>query len=348
MVMATYYLKYQSLCLVFLFIFVSSLYAQKPTTTNVKVSYLQLPLKPLESQIKTYKSELKMESMSEETDIEQLLRQYLKITGYDVNQDNPDILIKAEFGEFRIDKKLISDKVLNVNAGKNMTGYYFETTINYPVTLEIKNNNGTILFNKVIVHDDKTINDNFGKWTYSKGELERSWSSQKEEIMIEVKDMLDKKALREIKNTLDSNFGTIKVTRKIKIFGAKGKKIDYSDLDNALSHVDNAFEMISSGSQQQEIDIELEKAKHIWQTAISEVSSDKKARINNSIACMLYYNMAIADWWMKNFESAYTNMETATSLSNVADNLSGGDIKLIKEVWSGIKDYEARLIANNE
>ncbi|HSH50527.1 MAG TPA: hypothetical protein VK982_02280, partial [Bacteroidales bacterium] len=105
------------LFLTLLILFNLNTYAQKTIMNKIKVSYLQLPLQPLNRNIKTYKSVLNMDVGFENTNIDKLNNKYLKLHGYEKVNEGEDLLVKAEFGNFDFNKKLISDDVYNVNKG---------------------------------------------------------------------------------------------------------------------------------------------------------------------------------------------------------------------------------------
>lgn len=317
--------------------------AQKSTMNKIKVSYLQLPLHPLNENIKTYKTVLNLDLSLENTDIEKLNNQYLKLYGYEKVIEGEDLLIRADFGDFNVDKELITDDVYNVNKGENVTGYYYELTFSYPVQLILETSNGEIIYETEINQDEKLMHDDFGKWTYSISELDSKFNTEKDNLVKEVKNKCDKQALNEIRDILRSNFSYYHLTRKIKIALAKGKKYDYSDLESAISHIEKAFEMISSESQQGKINKELNEAIKIWETALLESSDNKNARINEEISTMLYYNIGIANWWMLDFTKARDNLNKALNKNLAKSKPSSSNEKDINEILESMNDYEQRL-----
>ncbi len=318
-------------------------FAQKTDMNNVKISYTQLPLQPLDESIKTYKSVLSMDVTLENTDLNKLKNQYLKLQGYSKSEDQSDILIAVNFEDFQINKELITKDVFNVNQGKNVTGYYYKINCIYPVSLKLTSNDGATIFEQPIEHDEKLLNIDFEKWTYSTSELDSKFNAQQDELFKDLKNKCDKKALTEIKNTLASNFSYLEVTKKIKIASGKGKKMDYSDLESAILNMEKAFEMISSQSAPDDINTELNNAIAVWENALKESSSDKKARINEQITTMLYYNMGIAYWWMLDFTKAFENIEKASKYNSESNKPSSSNKKLIKKVSEEIADYKRRL-----
>ncbi|MBU8893525.1 MAG: hypothetical protein KOO66_12160 [Bacteroidales bacterium] len=318
-------------------------FAQKTDMKNIKVSYEQLPLQPLDLSVKTYNSELSMNVTLENTDLNKLSNQYLKLQGYNKVETQEDVLIKANFGEFQINKELITKDVFNVNEGKNVTGYYYEITCEYPVRFSLIDNDGNTIFEQIIQHDEKLMNDDFEKWTYSIAELDTKFNAEKEELFTDIKNKCDKKALLAIKNILANNFSYLPVTKKIKIASGKGKKMDYSDLESAIALMEKAFEMISSESATADVNIELNKAISIWEEVFKESSNDKKARINEVITTMLYYNIGISYWWMSDFAKAREYTDNALKYNLTCSKPSSSNEKLINEAIEDMSDHEKRL-----
>jgi hypothetical protein len=318
-------------------------FAQKASINKIKVSYLQLPLQPLNEHIKTYKPVLEMNVTLENTDIDKLNNKYLKLHGYEKVNEGEDLLVKAEFGNFDLNKKLISDDVYNVNKGANVTGYYYELSCTYPVRLILETNDGETIYEKEIIHNEKIMHDDFGKWTYSVTELDTKFDTERKNLIDDIKNKCDQKALNEIQDIMQSRFSYYNVSAKIKLASGKGRKLDYSDLESAVLHMEKAFEMISSEASQESINAELSNALEIWKSALKESSSNNKARINEDITTMLYYNMGIAYWWMLDFTKALESLNKALEENATKSKPSSSDEKLINEVIETIKDYQNRL-----
>lgn len=327
----------------FFLFFGVNVFAQKTNMKNLKVSYTQLPLQPLDKNIKTYNSVLNMAVTMENTDLEKLKNQYLKLHGYEKTENDADVTINADFGEFKINKELITKEVYNVNQAENVTGYYYEISIEYPVEISLTGKNGNIIFEQAIEHDKNLLKDGFGKWTYSTSELDAKFNAEKDKLFTDLKNKCDKKALLEIKEILSSNFSYLDVTKKIKIASGKGRKLDYSDLESAVSIMEKAFDMISSKTASENVNSELNKAIIIWENALKESSSNNKARINEEITTMLYYNIGIAYWWMQDFVEARSYMDKALKCNSACSKPSSSDEKKINETINDINDYETRL-----
>ncbi len=148
------------------FIFLPLLgFAQKVAFDNAKVKYTQLPLYPLPEEIKTYEVRLVIELPDETEKPDQLNNQYLKIQGYKKIKDGGDLIIDLVFGKFRLlGKELKTDEVYNINAGENMTGYFYKIHYEYPVTLTVITGNGKEMLRQDVKPDKDPLN--FGIWDF--------------------------------------------------------------------------------------------------------------------------------------------------------------------------------------
>jgi hypothetical protein len=294
-------------------------FAQKVTFDNAKVKYTQLPLYPLPEEIKTYETRLMIELPDEMGKPDQLNNQYLKIQGYKKIKDGGDLIIDLVFGKFRLlGKELITDEVYNINAGENMTGYYYKIHCEYPVTL-------TVI-------------------TGSTGGLNNKFNEEKEKLLLEKQEKYMKSVLNQVKNRLNSNYGYPEKSKKIKIASGKGKKFNYQDLETAFLHTEKAFEGLTNQNNTDLIHQEFNAAIEIWKKAILESDGGKKSRISPEIKMMLWYNCAVANLWVNIFEKARKDLAEATNL--VTDKTRSGHQDLLKELKENIEDKEKRYLAN--
>lgn len=320
-------------------------FAQKVTFDNAKVKYTQLPLYPLPEEIKTYETRLMIELPDEMGKPDQLNNQYLKIQGYKKIKDGGDLIIDLVFGKFRLlGKELITDEVYNINAGENMTGYYYKIHCEYPVTLTVITGNGKEMLKQEVKPDKDLLNFDFGKWEYSTGGLNNKFNEEKEKLLLEKQEKYMKSVLNQVKNRLNSNYGYPEKSKKIKIASGKGKKFNYQDLETAFLHTEKAFEGLTNQNNTDLIHKEFNAAIEIWKKAILESDGGKKSRISPEIKMMLRYNCAVANLWMNIFEKAREDLAEATNL--VTDKTRSGHQDLLKELKENIEDKEKRYLAN--
>lgn len=320
-------------------------FTQKVTFDNAKVKYTQLPLYPLPEEIKTYETRLVIELPDETDKPDQLNNQYLKIQGYKKIKEGGDLIIDLVFGKFTLlGKELKQDEVYNINAGENMTGYFYKIHCEYPVTLTVITGNGKEMLRQDVKPDKDPLNFDFGKWEYSVEDLNNKFNEEQEKLFLEKQKKYIKSALNQAKNTLNSFYGYPDKSEKIKIASGKGKKFNYEDLETAFGHAEKAFEGLTNHNETDIIHKEFNAAIEIWKKAIAESDGGKKSRISPAIKMMLFYNCAIANLWMNNFEKAKEDLAEATKM--VVDKTSSSHKKVLEELKETIEDKEKRYLAN--
>ncbi len=147
-------------------------------------------------------------------------------------------------------------------------------------------------------------------------------------------------ALMEAKNYLFNYLGKPFVYRDFDFISGKGRKLDYSDLDTAVSRMRSAFEQMAKdrGDISTAEPLILESI-GIWERALGESNpADKKARINEDITASLQSNIALAYAWLRDFNKS---REWGAKAVKVKDGQ-----KLIQNVQGWIDDHEKRLAAN--
>ncbi|MBE9511932.1 MAG: hypothetical protein IMY71_13770 [Bacteroidetes bacterium] len=320
-------------------------FAQKVTFDNVKVKYTQLPLYPLFEEIKTYETHLKIEIPDEMGKPDQLDNQYLKIQGYKKIKEGGDLIIDLVFGKFGLlGKELITDEVYNINAGENMTGYFYKIHCAYPVTLTVITGDSKEILRQEVKPDKDILNFDFGKWEYSVENLNKKFNEEKEKLLLEKQEKHIKSVLNQAKNILNSNYGYPEKSEKIKIALCKGKKFNYQDIETAFVHTEKAFKGLTNQNNTDLIHHEFNTAIEIWKKAIIESEGGKKSRISPEIKMMLLYNCAVANLWMNNFEKARKDLAEATNL--VIDKTRSSHQYLLKELKENLEDKEKRYLAN--
>jgi len=329
-----------------IFIFLPLLgFAQKVTFDNAKVKYTQLPLYPLSEEIKTYETRLVIELPDETDKPDQLNNQYLKIQGYKKIKEGGDLIIDLVFGRFTLlDKELKQDEVYNINAGENMTGYLYKIHCEYPVTLTVITGNGKEMLRQDVKPDKDPLNFDFGKWKYSVEDLNNKFNEEQGKLFLDKQKKYIKSALNQAKNTLNSFYGYPEKSEKIKIASGKGKKFNYENLETAFGHTEKAFESLTNQNNTDLLHQEFNAAIEIWKKAIAESDGGKKSRISPEIKMMLFYNCAVANLWMNNFEKAREDLAEATKM--VVNKTSSSFKKLLEDLKETIEDKEKRYLAN--
>ena len=139
---------------------------------------------------------------------------------------------------------------------------------------------------------------------------------------------------------LNDQFGYSWIKKRSKIYTAKGKKFDYSELDRAITDFENGLRDLKIN--QDIANEKFNKAIEIWNKDLEEMDTkDKKARINNKVGAALYINLGLAYTLMNDFENADKALSTVQSNKD----FKGGDIKEADAVRKFMS--EQRIRASN-
>jgi len=321
--------------------------SQRASFRNIKVNYIHLPLYPLDPQYKTYQPILNLVLPDDTKEIDQLTNQYLKIPGYQKTDNNPDLQIQVTFGEFKVAEKMLhTDDVYNVNAGKNLTGYLYNVKCEYSVKLLVTTLAGDELCNMEILPEEKILHFEFGKWEYSKENLDAKYQNEAPQILLEKQYKCISQVLSQVRKVLNSYYGNAVSSERIKIASGKGRKYDYSDLDNAAEIFQGAMGgTVDLLVENEERNSGLQKAREIWMTRIQkDEPTREKEGTSQEVFQMLWYNCAISYFWQNEFDKAREALSFA--LEMIHDKTSKSNIKILNELEELIPDMEKRYYSN--
>ena len=153
--------------------------------------------------------------------------------------------------------------------------------------------------------------------------------------------MLEDKAvtdnLKEINDFINDNYGFRSVERKTEIFTVKEKKHTYQDYKLAYISASEGYSKLVSES---EVGFKkLNEAIAMWETALEESDVDnKKARINEKVTLVTYYNLADAYIHTNQFDKANNVMNQLMLLSDKRSEVATMDaykahLADLKERW---------------
>ncbi|HHP7242928.1 MAG TPA: hypothetical protein ACFCUD_14730 [Cyclobacteriaceae bacterium] len=302
--------------------------AQKYTKEKLDVTYTQLPLKPLDQKYKTFKASIdpgnidfkyihlnkplayiETGSGSNYGSVEKCEKDFLYLPGYDVNEDDPDLLVTMNFNAINVLNKESFTEVRRFFENKepvDRTCYNYKVTYIYGAAFTFSDKDGNTIYEKIYFdpNEEQTIiignpNIGVGDHSFSPAALENEYQTQ---FLNGYQNDITRDCLMNSRNVLLSDYAYPRYTRRFIIASGKGRKHDYSDLDQAVVLMQEAFTMITSG---EEADSKLNAAIEIWDSALSEAQpNEKRARINEKITPMLKINKAIALLWKNDFEEA--------------------------------------------
>lgn len=131
--------------------------------------------------------------------------------------------------------------------------------------------------------------------------------------------------LSKVIDELEQRIYFIDYKPEITVYAAKGKKHDYSELENTQAEAIASYEAGSFA--------DLAGNVAVWSKWASEVNfTDKKAKVNKSIAAGLHYNMAQAQLYMNEFDSSAESITKVRGLIDAESGLNGKINTLQKEI----------------
>ncbi len=320
-----------------------NLTAQKARVRSVGFRYYHLPRNPLNGSVTTYatiinntSTKVKIDAARENT--------YLVLQGFEKTTPSKAGVI-IEFSIFGVQSKVdikskeITEKIDDKEVKK--TKYYYYISSKTAAEFKLKYVSGQVI---------KSANFNGGSYLYEKksGLYDSKVAAAKDFNKNKV--ALEKNAdnaglelvLEWIKKYLDDNHGYYYTTEYVSISTGKGKKHDYTDLDEALALYKEAaaeygVQEVSAGF----ID-KSNKCIEVWKSAISEFdASNKKARISRKNIDELYANIAFAYLYMNEFEKARQTVKQALTVGK-ADGMEKSYIRQIDEREKRYKANEKR------
>ncbi len=323
-------------------VFTINITAQKAKTRSVGFRYYHLPYAPLHGAVNTYatiihntSTKVKLDGYKENN--------YLVLQGFDkTDPSKAGVVIefsiygvqsKADIKTKEITKK-VDDKEVKI------TKYYYYISSKTSAEFKLKYISGQTI---------KSANFNGGSYLYenesdlydTNAEALTAFNKNKKALVKNADDSGLELVLEWVKSYLDNNHGYYYTTAYASISTGKGKKHDYSDLDEANElYKTAAVEYGTQGISQGFID-KSNKCIDVWKSAISEFdANNKKARISKKNIDKLYANIAYAYLYMNEFEKARQTVRKALTVGKS----EGTEKSYIKK----INDREYRYKANEK
>ena len=319
-----------------------TLLAQKLDTKAITVKYKQLPLQPLDKEIKSYSTAIRSGYILFD-DKERLERDYLKVLeGYshDVSGEG-DVMIMVTFKGIDI---INYEEKHDTKDDKSTFNYRYNVTYTFPAKLEVYRKNGERILDYEMSAMSYERKANFGKNNEfaTEAELLDGFKSQKGDFFHNLENQLAKEMLNQAKNELVTNFAFPQRSQKIRIGYGKGKRIDYSDLEKARDLAYRGYSLMNQGRDGL---AEFQEAIDIWESALTEANlSDKKARINQKIARWMHYNCAMAYAMLDDYENSMKHVletEIVKHQGVFAASFNSAELKTFVEDRQ--RRYEANL-----
>ena len=271
--------------------------AQGLNEKNIYVTYYAYPSHPLAAQ--SYSVNLQG-SLASDGFFKLLVNREVKLNGL-TNVDAPgkgDVVLTIETPDIKID---------SVGA---ITGsgdeHYFLVKYTFPV--------------KVSVTDDKGIT--FSEQFYPHPILAKSeYSSDPNTLQLlyrygnSLRDFCLRNTILMLSKELNAKFGSLKINASFFLFSAKGKKLNYDELNEALKTAKNVFKDDVKKTLDPALLSQLNAAAQVWKNEVANADTiNTTARINAEVYYGLHYNLAFASLWALNFGEAKDHLAVAKRL----------------------------------
>lgn len=289
-------------------------WGQKPDTKTVWVNYTQPPVEPLSPNVKTYYSEVLNESDKFEFSISKE-RSRIILTGYEKvdSREKADLIISFKInstnteGEVRkkeYEKKLEDKTTVKVTGGN----YSIDSYLSYSISFKDVTNN-------IIL---KSEDGNVAKKTFTSGLFESysaAVSSYKESKNKAGHDLLRgvyEEELTTFISNLNDKFGFPTKKAGIPIARGKGKKLDYSDLEEAFNKFTSVSEQFNGNGMSTEMTSAIDACILTWKSAIEEYQpNNKNARIGDKNVGHINFNLAGAFFILEEWDKAIEYLDIA-------------------------------------
>lgn len=239
---------------------------------------------------------------------EKAAAEYLGMRGYEWDEEDPDITFRMDFAE--IDLKG-GDEFVDREGNKNLKARY-----TFGAVFKAIDRDGNVLFEKVF-SDSMEIQERTIGFGYKPQTLQEFYGDYQQELTV--------KYLEEAEGIIHSNYDyTLYFVEHIISTDRSTRKLNYDDLDSAVTHMQQAFALITEEERKsykelykdpaslEAIRAELDAAIAIWEKALEEADfQDRRARIHSNLAPMLYCNLATAHIYRKDWDKAAAEIEKA-------------------------------------
>ncbi|MGK7390944.1 MAG: hypothetical protein ACNS60_11365 [Candidatus Cyclobacteriaceae bacterium M2_1C_046] len=288
---------------------------QKANTKNVYVKYIQPPLKPLPPNVKTYIF-LQQNNVSN-FNITEHNQKRLSLPGYEkVNSSvEADLMIRIKIHSIKFDGQVAKQtyrKKINDSTYVDKIGGVYTVKAGMRTSSYIKD-----LRNDKVIHPDKpkTIDKTFTSTTYSTyNEAVAAYNKQKDAQAMKVANEILNDVRVAFQNSIINNHGYASKSTIVDIARGKGRKHDYSDLEQAYEEFDGAVELINETGLTEELEKIIYECIDVWRAAIKQYEPDnKKARIGDKNIGSLYYNIAAAKFVLQKYYLVYPLLDTVAS-----------------------------------
>jgi hypothetical protein len=325
------------LVIVTLGIFNSFIFGQQLKDKSVSITCDVFPKLLMPENIKTYAIRILGEPINKEMQ-ERYINKFFIINGLTRvdRKENPDIIVNFKVGDCIVKNKRLDQKSEdNSNGGAPVKSFRYVYSFTWPLEIQyVLTKQKETLYNKIVfkeeMHEEATDpypDSNTLNTVVMKSNGENTCISE------------TAKKLAEEFNNITSFSTRYEV---VYLYTAKGKKLNYDDLDLALKNCKEGLRKDVKTETDPESKTNIQAAIDSWNKIIKEVDTlNTTARINKSIYYGINFNLAVAYFVIKDFENCYKCLNIA---KKYRDKSFSENIKTLSDV---ISSFESGYYLNN-
>lgn len=195
-------------------------------------------------------------------------------------------------------------KMVETKTGSGTTTKYsYKADYTMPVEVKIETPSQGVILNTILMNEVRS----YGLKDYpSKYEFQLWYLDNQTQFWSELQKYARGVALTEITNFLNNSCGYPTRTWNTEIYSVKSHKdYNYDDLTQAYTFAKQGYDLIYQTRDRKNGFAKLTEAINIWKKALTESKpTDNKARINDKITALIFYNIAEAYMWMSIFDES--------------------------------------------
>lgn len=320
-----------------------NLQAQRTPNKRQAFTYTRAPLKPFDSELKTYEVEIKITGVGageNRADISRQMENAIKLHGYEKVEEDGDIRIVLSLEQSEIANIHERTKETKSKQGDTeviVRKYYYDVEIRYPLHLGIFVGAGSVVDERYVNNSQDYV---FASTPQSDTRAIRStwWNSNKDSFIRNWKKSNLEASLNSAQRRIENLYAFTPTRVYQQVYTASKRRVDYSDLDKAQELALAAYSKINvSDGFHAEFTDTISQAIEIWKTALSQYDpDDRRARINSKVAAVIQRNIIIAYSWMADFDASYAHNAELASLDRASERWA-------RHLEPQIKDRQARI-----
>lgn len=303
----------------------------------VNVKFYRPPLQPLDVSERSFSIDVVDVSNQLETAEAETLRHTIDLPGFRRVRDHAAVKVEIVLSGASITSKELNDKPLTIEKDgvKSLYHqYHYLLNCSFPTKLRLSVNGQYIEQDFPAFFQTKYHGRNSSNEMAFHEEYERDYSFRQSMYREKLAERV-----KEINTFLSSQYGYSLHPEHFSVGYVKDKHNEYADLTRGMALI---HELLLSTDGNEEYLDEAFRAKSaetlaIFESVLSESSTDKKARINPKVTAMIHHNLALLSFGLQDFGTARHHLQQASKGSN-------GTQAEAASLLDKVVDYEKRML----